>query len=217
MLDTARDRVLVIDDCSPDGTGEIADRLAAELAWVVVLHRDGEGRHRARVRRRLPPGARGRRRARARDGLRLLARPGRRPAADRGDGRRRRPRPRLALREGGGTANWGLGRRFVSRGGCLYAQVILGVRVRDLTGGFKCFRRDGARGDRPRRALRARLRVPDRDDVPRSCRAGLRVSRGADHVRRTARRRVEDDAARSSPRRCGRCRCSGCARSPASL
>ena len=41
----------------------------------------------------------------------------------------------------GGTANWGLVRRFVSRGGCLYAQVILGMRVRDLTGGFKCFRR----------------------------------------------------------------------------
>ena len=43
---------------------------------------------------------------------------------------------------GGGTANWGLVRRFVSRGGCLYAQVILGMRVRDLTGGFKCFRRE---------------------------------------------------------------------------
>jgi dolichol-phosphate mannosyltransferase len=42
----------------------------------------------------------------------------------------------------GGTENWGLLRRFVSRGGCLYAQVLLGVRVRDLTGGFKCFRRE---------------------------------------------------------------------------
>jgi dolichol-phosphate mannosyltransferase len=42
---------------------------------------------------------------------------------------------------GGGTANWGLLRRFVSRGGCFYAQVLLGVHVRDLTGGFKCFRR----------------------------------------------------------------------------
>jgi dolichol-phosphate mannosyltransferase len=39
------------------------------------------------------------------------------------------------------TANWGLVRRIVSRGGCLYAQVLLGMRVRDLTGGFKCFRR----------------------------------------------------------------------------
>ncbi|MDH4103659.1 MAG: polyprenol monophosphomannose synthase, partial [Thermoleophilia bacterium] len=42
---------------------------------------------------------------------------------------------------GGGTENWGLVRRFVSRGGCLYAQILLGMRVRDLTGGFKCFRR----------------------------------------------------------------------------
>jgi dolichol-phosphate mannosyltransferase len=42
---------------------------------------------------------------------------------------------------GGGTENWGLLRRIVSRGGCLYARVILGVPVRDLTGGFKCFRR----------------------------------------------------------------------------
>jgi dolichol-phosphate mannosyltransferase len=41
---------------------------------------------------------------------------------------------------GGGTRNWGLLRRVVSRGGCLYAQVFLGMRVRDLTGGFKCFR-----------------------------------------------------------------------------
>jgi dolichol-phosphate mannosyltransferase len=42
---------------------------------------------------------------------------------------------------GGGTENWGAVRRFVSRGGCLYAQVLLGTRVRDLTGGFKCYRR----------------------------------------------------------------------------
>jgi dolichol-phosphate mannosyltransferase len=42
---------------------------------------------------------------------------------------------------GGGTENWGLLRRFVSRGGCVYAQILLGMRVRDLTGGFKCFRR----------------------------------------------------------------------------
>ena len=39
-LDSARDRVLVIDDSSPDGTGEIADRLADELPWVSVLHRE---------------------------------------------------------------------------------------------------------------------------------------------------------------------------------
>jgi len=43
--------------------------------------------------------------------------------------------------KGGGTENWGLLRRFVSRGGCIYAQVLLSVGIRDLTGGFKCFRR----------------------------------------------------------------------------
>ena len=44
--------------------------------------------------------------------------------------------------DGGGTVNWGLSRRIVSRGGSLYARLILGVRIRDLTGGFKCFRRE---------------------------------------------------------------------------
>jgi dolichol-phosphate mannosyltransferase len=42
---------------------------------------------------------------------------------------------------GGGVSDWGLSRRIISAGGCLYARSILGVRVRDLTGGFKCFRR----------------------------------------------------------------------------
>jgi len=44
--------------------------------------------------------------------------------------------------EGGGTVNWGLARRLVSAGGSLYARLLLGVRIRDLTGGFKCYRRD---------------------------------------------------------------------------
>ena len=43
---------------------------------------------------------------------------------------------------GGGTVNWGWGRRLLSRGGSLYARTILGLKVRDLTGGFKCFRRE---------------------------------------------------------------------------
>ena len=139
-LDTSRDVVLVIDDGSPDGTGEIADRLASEHSWVSVLHRttkEGLG----------PAYVAGFRHALAEgaelvlemdcdfshdpaDVPRLIA------AADGADlvlGSRYAP--------GGGTANWGLVRRFVSRGGCLYAQVLLGLRVRDLTGGFKCFRR----------------------------------------------------------------------------
>ena len=141
VLDTARDRVLVIDDGSPDGTGEIADRLAEELDWVSVLHRqskEGIG----------PAYIAGFRRALA-DGAELVlemdcdfshdphAVPRLIAAAEAGAD--------LVLGSrytaGGGTRNWGLGRRIVSRGGCLYAQVLLGMRVRDLTGGFKCFRR----------------------------------------------------------------------------
>ncbi|MGH3066310.1 MAG: polyprenol monophosphomannose synthase [Gaiellaceae bacterium] len=140
VLDTAQDRVLVIDDGSPDGTGQIADRLVAELAWVSVLHRErkeGIGpAYIAGFRRALAEGAElvlemdcdfSHSPA---DVPRLIA------AAGEGDlvlGSRYTP--------GGGTENWGHVRRFVSRGGCLYAQILLGMRVRDLTGGFKCFRR----------------------------------------------------------------------------
>jgi dolichol-phosphate mannosyltransferase len=141
VLDTARDRVLVIDDSSPDGTGEIADRLAAERPWVSVLHREtkeGIG----------PAYIAGFRRALA-DGAELVLEmdcdfshdpqdvPRLIAATDDADlvlGSRYAP--------GGGTANWGLMRRIVSRGGCLYAQILLGMGVRDLTGGFKCFRRE---------------------------------------------------------------------------
>jgi dolichol-phosphate mannosyltransferase len=134
------DRVLVVDDSSPDGTGQIADRLAAELDWVDVLHRPRkEGLGRAYLdgfRRALDDGA---------DLIlemdcdfshdpedvpRLIE------AADEAD---------LVLGSryvrGGGTENWGLVRRAVSRWGSLYAQLLLGLGVRDLTGGFKCYRR----------------------------------------------------------------------------
>jgi dolichol-phosphate mannosyltransferase len=141
VLDTSRDGVLVIDDRSPDGTGEIADRLAAELPWLSVLHRErkeGIGpaylagfRHLLQQRVELlleidcdfshDP----------KDVPRLIEAAG---EADLVLGSRYVP--------GGGTENWGLVRRFISRGGCLYAQVFLGVGVRDLTGGFKCFRRE---------------------------------------------------------------------------
>ena len=140
VLDTTRDRVLVVDDGSPDGTGEIADRLASELPWVAVLHREtkeGIG----------PAYVAGFRRALA-DGAELVLEMDCDFSHDPADV------PRLIAASadadlvlgsryapGGGTANWGLLRRVVSRGGCLYAQVVLGLRVRDLTGGFKCFRR----------------------------------------------------------------------------
>ena len=139
-LDTSTDRVLIIDDASPDGTGEIADRLSSELPWVSVLHRE----HKRGIG---PAYIAGFRWALA-EGAELVLEmdcdfshspadvPRLIEAASDADlvlGSRYAP--------GGGTENWGLIRRFVSRGGCLYAQILLGLRVRDLTGGFKCFRR----------------------------------------------------------------------------
>jgi dolichol-phosphate mannosyltransferase len=140
VLDTSQDGVLVIDDSSPDGTGEIADRLARELPWVSVLHRErkeGIG----------PAYIAGFRRLLA-EGAELILEMDCDFSHDPADV----PRLIEAVEdadlvlgsryvEGGGTENWGLLRRFVSRGGCLYAQILLGVHVRDLTGGFKCFRR----------------------------------------------------------------------------
>ena len=133
-------RVLVIDDNSPDGTGQIADRLAAELPYVDVLHREqkeGLG----------PAYLAGFRRALA-DGAELIlemdcdfshdpaAVPRLLEAAEHADlvlGSRYVP--------GGGVGNWGRGRLFISAGGSWYARVLLGVGIRDLTGGFKCYRR----------------------------------------------------------------------------
>lgn len=146
VLDLARDRVLVIDDNSPDGTGEIADRLAAELPWVSVLHRERKegigAAYLAGFAVALAAGAELVLEVDCdfshdpADVPRLIV-----ACADGAD---------LALGsrwvEGGGTVNWGLGRRIVSRGGSLYARLVLGVRIRDLTGGFKCFRRGVLKG-----------------------------------------------------------------------
>jgi dolichol-phosphate mannosyltransferase len=133
-------RVLIVDDSSPDGTGEIADRLASELDPVEVLHRErkqGLGRaYLAGFGRALEGGAELVMEMDSdfshdpRDIPRLIA------AADAADlvlGSRYVP--------GGGISNWGLLRRLVSRGGSAYARWLLGVPVRDLTGGFKCFNR----------------------------------------------------------------------------
>ena len=134
-------RVLVIDDNSPDGTGKLADRLAAELDYVDVLHRerkDGLG----------PAYLAGFRRALA-DGAELVLELDCDFSHDPNDV------PRLIAAaedgvdvvlgsryvEGGAVRNWGFVRRLVSSGGSLYARVLLGVHVKDLTGGFKCFRR----------------------------------------------------------------------------
>ena len=137
-------RILIVDDNSPDGTGEIADRLAAAHEEVSVLHRprkEGLGpAYIAGFRRALSEGA----------GLilemdsdfshepaylpRLLE------AAEGADlviGSRYVP--------GGGVGDWGAVRRAISRGGSAYARLVLGVDVRDLTGGFKCFRAETLR------------------------------------------------------------------------
>jgi len=167
------DRVLVIDDASPDGTGAIADRLGAELGYVHVLHRgkkEGLGpAYLAGFHHALAQGAElilemdcdfSHDPA---DVPRLLA------AAEDAD---------LVLgsryASGGRIENWSRLRRFVSAGGSLYARLLLGVPVRDLTGGFKCYRR-------------AVLETMDLDDVSakgyafqiettyRALRAGYRV------------------------------------------
>jgi dolichol-phosphate mannosyltransferase len=137
----AEPHVLIVDDSSPDGTGAIVERLAAADAMVAILHRakrEGLGpAYLAGFAYALEHGA---------DLVfemdadfshdpadlpRLVA------AIDEGAD--------LALGsryvDGGAVAQWGPLRRLVSRGACLYARLVLGLPVRDLTGGFKCFRR----------------------------------------------------------------------------
>jgi dolichol-phosphate mannosyltransferase len=133
-------RILIVDDSSPDGTGRIADRLAAADPAVQVLHRpvkDGLGR--AYVH--------GFRTALA-NGAELVVQMDADFSHDPAD------LPRLIAGtseadlvlgsryvEGGGVTDWGPLRRLISRGGSVYARTILGLGVRDLTGGFKVFRR----------------------------------------------------------------------------
>jgi len=133
-------RVLVIDDNSPDGTGEIADRLAAELPWLEVLHRpEKQGLGRAYV-----------------DGFHHALAEGADLVLEMDCDFSHDPRdlPRLIAAveagadlalgsryvEGGGTENWGLVRRLISRGASIYTRVLL-MPIHDATGGFKCFRR----------------------------------------------------------------------------
>lgn len=135
-------RILIVDDGSPDGTGEIADRLASEREQVRVLHRSEK------------------------NGIGPAYLAGFAHALDNGAGyvmemdsdfshdpadlerllEAVRAGGDLALGSryvsGGGVTDWSLLRRFISRGGSTYARIVLGLRVRDLTGGFKCFRRE---------------------------------------------------------------------------
>jgi len=133
--------VLVVDDSSPDGTGEIADRLAGELPQVEVLHRankEGLGRaYLAGFKYALDAGA---------DFVMEMD-------SDFSHDPKDLPRLLEAAKDadlvlgsryidGGGVTDWSLTRRLLSRGGSSYARHVLGIPVRDLTGGFKCFRRE---------------------------------------------------------------------------
>jgi dolichol-phosphate mannosyltransferase len=132
--------VLIVDDSSPDGTGELADALAGRFDWVHVLHRPAKrGLGQAYVE--------GFRWALERDYTHILE-----MDADLSHPPEAVPRLLAAAADadlvlgsryvaGGGVVGWPAHRRFISRGGSLYARTILGVGVRDLTGGFKCFRR----------------------------------------------------------------------------
>jgi len=130
--------LLIVDDNSPDGTGQVADDLAAAEPRINVIHRDGKR------------------------GLGTAYVAGFKWALDRGFdyvfemdadfSHDPADLPRLldgAMRgdvavgsrwvPGGGTENWSLLRTLISRGGSIYAKLILGVPVNDLTSGFKCF------------------------------------------------------------------------------
>ena len=133
--------ILVVDDSSPDGTGEIADHLAAAHPDISVLHRsrkEGLG----------PAYIAGFREALA-SGTPLVAQMDADFSHDPAD------LPRLLTAtanadlvlgsryvDGGGVRDWGAVRRAISRGGCAYARAVLGIPVHDLTGGFKAFRRE---------------------------------------------------------------------------
>jgi dolichol-phosphate mannosyltransferase len=133
-------RILIVDDNSPDGTGLIADSLASELEVLEVLHRPAKGglgqAYVAGFGRALDAGA---------EFVIEMD-------ADFSHNPRYLPELIAASAEadlvlgsryvaGGGVRDWGLLRRLISRGGGVYARLILGVGIRDLTGGFKCIRR----------------------------------------------------------------------------
>jgi len=137
---SAEHRILIVDDASPDGTGEIADRLAAQSDDLEVLHRPGKRglgpAYIAGFTRALEGGAE--------VVVQMDADFSHEPAY--------LPRMIEAMRTadlvigsryvaGGGVTEWGALRRTISRGGSSYARVVLGVGVRDLTGGFKCWSR----------------------------------------------------------------------------
>ena len=149
LLDAAPEgfRIVVVDDSSPDGTGRLADGLAARHGEVEVIHRtrrEGLG----------PAYIAGFGRALAGGASYVVE-----MDADGSHDPKDLPRLLGAVRDGeadlalgsryvagGGVEDWGLLRRLVSIGGSWYARLVLGVGIRDLTGGFKCFRREVLEG-----------------------------------------------------------------------
>ncbi|HVY36319.1 MAG TPA: polyprenol monophosphomannose synthase [Polyangia bacterium] len=136
--------VQIVDDNSPDGTGAIADQLAAADPQIDVLHRpnkQGLGAAYLDAFRRALASPRGYARIVQMD-------------SDFSHNPTDIPRLSQALDEGadmalgsryvpgGGTQNWGLVRRLISRGGGIYARTVLGVGIQDLTAGFKAWKRE---------------------------------------------------------------------------
>jgi dolichol-phosphate mannosyltransferase len=138
--------VLVVDDNSPDGTGALADEIAARDGQIRVLHRAGKQGLGAAYSQAF--------RLALDEGWQRIVQ----MDADFSHAPKDVPRLLAALDEGadlavgsrytdgGGTDNWGLGRKIISRGGGAYARTALGVRVRDLTAGFKAWRAETLRG-----------------------------------------------------------------------
>ena len=141
MACTSERTILIVDDNSPDGTGRIADALAAEHPIIEVLHRpEKEGLGRAYL-----------------AGFKVALDKGAEYICEMDSDFSHNPRylPDLIETafagadlvlgsryiEGGDVTDWGASRKFISRAGCLYARKLLGLDVRDLTGGMKCFKR----------------------------------------------------------------------------
>jgi dolichol-phosphate mannosyltransferase len=142
LSDAAPDHtILVVDDSSPDGTGELADQLARAEPHVGVLHRP----HKEGLGQAYLAGFD----VALREGAALVLEM---DADFSHDPSYLAPMIDAAAEadlvlgsryvRGGGIRNWGRIRRLVSRGGCWYARTVLGLPVLDLTGGFKCFRRE---------------------------------------------------------------------------